>query len=451
VIITHNIGKVRISQILIEQMSTSSRLHSYFNSVGAVSRGFLTVLFICWLLSLVSYSPSGRETPLNLGEMDWIAISKLSIRIMAILLLGVVILRMPRVGHKRFVIWRLMPFVIFSFWTMISSLWSPLKAVSLGHGIEVFMFLMLAALTGMVCVEDRHISTIYFNLSLIMFFFSLLCLTLWYAVPSARVTIDRYISVQRLWGFSQLNFWGHVAGAGLITIAASFLIWKWTWSKIILFPSIFLHGWALFLTQSRTAIFSTLLVLCLLILFFGSREFILKCSLICTIIFSIYLSVDPKIQFYEKFHNRAVTYIMRGQTRYEFQSASGRLEEWKVGIESFMKTPLIGCGYYTMTKSGFANIWGKMKWHNPHNVYLHVLTGTGIIGGLILLWAFFRLLKPMLLNLHYRIEKRKKSIFVLIVISWFFVLGLYELSFLGPVGPVTVLFFVTLGIEAGNL
>jgi O-antigen ligase len=104
-----------------------------------------------------------------------------------------------------------------------------------------------------------------------------------------------------------------------------------------------------------------------------------------------------------------------------------------------------------MSPRGLEDVWGEYRYHLPHNVFLLVFAGTGIIGGILLTWALCRIVWLTWNALHTGGEKRKIGFLVIMLISWYFMLGIFELSFLGPVYPLTLLFFVTVGVGVGKL
>jgi O-antigen ligase len=130
-------------------------------------------------------------------------------------------------------------------------------------------------------------------------------------------------------------------------------------------------------------------------------------------------------------------YVMRGQTREDLSEASGRQELWIRALESFRETPVLGHGYFMLSRSGTMYVWLKNQYQTAHNLYLHVLTGTGIVGVLLFLWACGTAIGKPTLSPQY--------FMTLVLTAWFALVGLFELSILGPMDPSTVLFFVTLG------
>ena len=69
--------------------------------------------------------------------------------VMALLGLGLVKARMTTPARRVFA--RLYCWGMLAAWAILSAVWSPLKVVTLGHALELAMFVALAALAGLVC------------------------------------------------------------------------------------------------------------------------------------------------------------------------------------------------------------------------------------------------------------------------------------------------------------
>ena len=102
-----------------------------------------------------------------------------------------------------------------------------------------------------------------------------------------------------------------------------------------------------------------------------------------------------------------------------------------------------------MTDTGTMYVWGAERWQTAHNTYLHVLTGTGLIGFFLMAWGLIYVLHSVIAYARPPGPRRKVALFVLLLAVWYLALGCFELSFAGPVDPEVVLFFCTLGIAAG--
>ncbi len=414
-----------------------------------VVRGMGAAVLLIWLLCLSSYSPAGRAGPLTLAQLDWIAIMKVAVRALAVLILGVALVRLPRQSAKWHTLWCLMPFGLYAAWAAASTFWSPLKAVSLGHAGDLFVLLLLAAVAGVACTDDGRMSLVLLHLALAMFLVSLLSTVLWQVGLGNR--FGALIAEAQPRGFTHPNLAAQSAGGALLIVLAGHLVWRWPWARKMLLPAILAAAYVLYFAHSRTAIALTLLGIAGCMQVSGHRKLLLTVSVTLTVLIALYLAVDPYGTVLEKTTGSVVGYTMRGQTREQFASASGRAEMWQIGIESFALSPVIGHGNWVMTPTGMAFVWGEYQWETLHNMILHVLAGTGLIGAALFLWAVVRPLNVIRLGLRQTLPDRATAGFAAVVLVWFIVLGLYELSFLGPVSPVSVFYFVTVGLACARL
>lgn len=414
-------------------------------SAGAESAAVWAVVLVVWMLSFASYSPVERAVaPLSLVTLDWVAVAKVATRIVAFVLLGAVYLRMPRTPARQHVMKRIMPFGLFAAWAIISTTWSPLWEVSLGHGAETVVFVMLAAVVGVVCAEDRNLSRILFHLTAATLVLSIVNAGLWAAGLSAG-------DGERASGFLHPNLAAQVAGIGLVVLVSSYLIAGWRWTHWLLAPAAAVQGWVLFAAQSRTANGATFAALLACLLLFAHRRSLLLGVVALAVLVTGYLTFDPETASFGHVQEKVVAYVVRGQSNSQFLTATGRTEMWAVGWQSFKDSLLVGHGNWVMTATGAVPVWGEARWQTSHNLVLHVLTGTGLVGAFLLLWALWR---PGLAAWHELVRgttERKTALFVGVVFAWFLLVGLYELSLLGPVSPATLTFFVVLGMAAGRL
>ncbi len=92
------------------------------------------VLISMWLMMLIIFSAPNRESPTGLGDLDVIAIAKVLARFTSMALLSLGIWRAVwRHPHHRIAVWAMTPLGIYVGLAIISTLWSPLKAQTLGQ------------------------------------------------------------------------------------------------------------------------------------------------------------------------------------------------------------------------------------------------------------------------------------------------------------------------------
>jgi len=242
------------------------------------------------------------------------------------------------------------------------------------------------------------------------------------------------------------------AGIVLIILLVANIRLKWRWAKNLLVPGVGISAVVLYLANSRTATFVTLGVIVLsLILLLNLRQ-LLMLSFFPIALSTILLCVDPVTDLLKPLNRGVQAYFMRGQTEEEFLYATGRPDKWKLAIEGFLDSPIIGQGYDVTSRTGFQYLYGRWQVMNAHNLYLFILCGTGLVGMALFTWGIWRLIAPLFS--YPKGAARDLAVLVFLNLLWFFGIGLFELAFLSSVNPasvvVSVLFGITLGIEASS-
>jgi O-antigen ligase len=396
------------------------------------------LLFVCWVLSLACLNPPGRGLNLDVNVLDPTALAKVVVRSGSLLTLTLLVLRLQARTKGAQVLSRLFPLALAALWAMASTIWSPLKAVSFGHGSELLMMVMLAVAAGYICKEEASLKIVFFHL---------FCIILLLAISLLCVNTKALLGGGRMTQYMQPNTAANIASVGLLILVTCRLLWNWQWTRVLLWPGLLILGLVEFVAHSRSAIISISLVLILICLRLRtSILFIFACGAV-----GLWAAGAPYIASMSKLPASTAHYMMRGQTTQEAMSLSGRTELWNIGIRSFWESPIYGHGYYVMTDTGFMQVWRKKMWQTAHNSYLHILTGVGLIGSVLFLAAFLWVLVPLRRVLLLPIGARRVAFLVFLFVTYYIVLGCFELSFVGAVDPATVTFFMILGISAGQV
>jgi O-antigen ligase len=404
----------------------------------AISSYLSTLLVLCWLLSEVSFSLPGRSAALDVGGLDALAFTKLAIRLLSITVLGMIILRTHTFPRATVVLYRCAPLFLFAAWTVSTCLWSGIKSVSVGHALECVMLALLAIATGIVCRTERDLEITLCNVVLMASVLMLAMLVMNADLIAAGLRPAKYM---------QPNNMGGIAACGLITVLASRQLWGWRWTHKLLWPAGLICGAAIIAAHSRSVLIVTSFAVLPLMWSLGRRNF----PIVVIAVMGLLAAGWPYWQAVSDLPQSVENYLMRGQTVGDAYTVSGRTEVWDIAIQSFLESPLFGHGYYSMTSTGTMYVWGAQRWQTAHNIYLHVLTGTGLMGFCLLAWALCFVLGPLARHLAAGTRVRKVARFVFLLVAWYLALGFFELSFGGPIDPEVVLFFLILGIAAGQI
>ena len=395
-----------------------------------------SLVVACWILSLTCMSPSGREDQLALSSFDSIAMLKVVSRaaVMALLGLGLVKARMTTPTRRVFP--RLYCWGMLAAWAILSAVWSPLKVVTLGHALELAMFVALAALAALVCKDEKQLRVLLFHLTAAA------------ATLAAVVLLSEdslIIGSGRPRNFVHPNTLAAVAGLGLTLLFASRILWGWRWSRWAVAPGSVLFVYALLLAHSRASILVTAAVLSVFF-WFNARHAYLCVGL--TLLAS-FAALQVVAGTGADLWDMTSSYLLRGQSHAEFLTLTGRTELWTIAVASYLEAPLFGHGYFVMSETGKVDVWNRFGFMAAHNAYLHLLLGAGLVGILLLFWGSLGLARCVKRLRGIANGARKGGILATTVIAWCFASGLTDLSFLGPVSSVPAMFFCMLGISSG--
>jgi len=389
-------------------------------------------LLVCWVLSATGMTLPGRSAPLSLSGLDTLAFVKLAARGMSFVILSLLILRHndnPRLGM---VMRRMFPLVLFAAWALVSICWSPAPAVTAGHSFDLVVLLFLSGVAGLLCLDTEDYKRVFFHITLLATVISLFLI----------VANFQMILQGRPRDFMHPNDMAKNAGAGLILFTFSYLLWRWPWTQRMLLPTGVITSFLVYGARSRTA--SILVPLVLMSVCFRLRR--VKTVVALFALFGLFALIMPYSAVIEHVPDSIAAYMARGQSAQDLKEFSGRTEMWSIAWSSFLDSPLFGHGYYVMTSTGFFKVWLAMRFETAHNAFLHVITGLGVIGTSFLLWMLGLSVGPCLGSI--RDTSRGIEFVALTMITWYCAMGMFELSFFGPVDTAVVLFFVLLGIGA---
>jgi len=402
---------------------------------GERSPHLRSFIVVCWLLSEVCLNSPGHPA-FNFGSIDMLAVSKGVARALALAVFCWIVLRTHTQARVMSVLVRCTPLMLFGLWTLATCIWSPIKSISLGHATEAFMLGLLSIATGIVYRSELDLEQILRQMVLIITVLMVILLAL---------NVEEIKAGLRPMNFMQPNNLAGVAAIGLLTLLLSRLLWNWRWTHTLMWPSGLICGAAIFIAQSRSCLIVTSII-ALPVLWAMYKKHLVPFGLVVAGFVAAFLPYSASIS---KAPETVMSYIMRGQSAEDAYTVSGRTEVWDIAFKSFSESPLFGHGYYSMTSTGTMYVWGAERWQTAHNIYLHVLTGTGLMGYALLIWALLYVLQPAWIYVRRTGPERKLAVFILLLVAWYLCLGCFELSFAGPVDPEVVLFFIVLGLSAG--
>lgn len=105
----------------------------------------------------------------------------------------------------------------------------------------------------------------------------------------------------------------------------------------------------------------------------------------------------------------AITYaasLGSSSLRIARESSSGRIDLWVNGLQCWVQNPIIGCGFYQLEQ------YPHLSAH-PHNIFVQVLTETGLIGFGFLVFVGFKIAR----HISWNIKKNNFVIAALMAVS----------------------------------
>lgn len=410
----------------------------------------LPVLFCAWMLMLITFSAPGREGPGGVGGLDLIALMKVGARGLTICLLGWTLLQQWHHPRRALVLWCLFPALLYSLWGLVTVLWSPLRAVSIGQLGSLGAQLLISALIGLYWRGEESTSTILRHLCLGMLTVASLIL-LSYAISPDLSGLNREVSIEGSGGLFHPTSAGATGGLGLLLLFGSRLLWKWQWPRALMAPGLVIFGAVLWLAMSRTALILTLIALMPLILRYVSQAVLGVALITLGIGGALYLCIDPGTGLLDRFLTTGAEYVSRGESSESLTSLTGRTALWEAIWVEHQKSPLLGHGYFVTSSNGLLDVWSGPANRTAHNLLLQVLSSTGLIGLCLFLWAAGRLVLTTGSTLRRIASFSPLPVLMIVVGGWYLGWSQLCISFLGPVQPESIVFFSLLGIAIGQV
>ena len=400
---------------------------------------------VIWSMCLITFTLPGRQS----GGLDIVALAKLAVRGGTLVVFLYVWCSNSDLVAKRRVGWFYFPFLCFLSWAFVSASWSPLKVVSVGQAIGLASLLALSAWVALVCRDSRNIVFATKQLWLALLAFSLLML-LFHAVRPDLSGLSRSNHLRGANGIMHPTYAAATAGLSFVLTLLCPKLLKGFELGSSLLPALVVHGLLLYCANSRTALALTALVSMTSFLWLYSKRVHSLFLMTSAGVACIYLVFDSGFELHKESLQSSTAYITRGQSQQQLSRLSGRVEMWNAVLEQFEKSPLIGHGYFVTSENGRLDVWDGPSNHTAHNLVLQVLVSTGVIGGIVFFVAFWRI-GSAVWRLRWG-DSSAKCTFVLLLLIGLWYLGWCQtcISFIGPVLPESVVFFLLLGLGVGQ-
>ena len=405
----------------------------------AAPRPQAVLLWAASLLMVFTFTLEKEIAPVR--PVDWVAMVKLLIRAGA----GLAALRLIAAAgpRARAAVWPwVLPAGLFVLYAVVSAAWSPLRRVTLFQAGTLGVLLALGAAAA-VHVREMDLSRGLRHLCLTLLF--IVC-----GLLAARVLAPGLGSMERE-GVSLLHATNAAgtASLGLILVVAARALFGWGWARRLWPVAAPVHVLALVIASNRLSVVLTAGAVGLLLFVGLNRAGRCWAALLAAAGGAALLAADPGMDLPGAVAGEAGDFLKRGQTVAEMKDLSGREEMWTKMWGSYLKAPLRGHGYFVTAETGVMEVWYKRGNFTAHNLLLQVLVTTGAVGTLIFLAGFAA--APALAVLRLLRDRRYRRFAGLagLLGGWVFVWGLLNESFMGPLQPESVLYFLFYGLTVG--
>ena len=343
----------------------------------------------------------------------------------------------------------LVPFGVFFVFALISTLWSPLKSVTIAQSGGLASLLLLSVTTGVLARDRNRASLIFRHLNGALLASSFVVLVTYLIDPTIS-GLDRQRIHSGGDGIIHPTAAGATASLGLLLPVLCHFLGKLQWAKATFVPCGILHGSILFLSNSRTAILMALVTIGVVLYWYSTRWQRAKLLGFAGLALFAMVLIDPGFQIAEKTLGASAQYVTRGQSGDQIKAASGRAEMWSAIWQEYNKSMVFGHGYFVTSETGKLDVWNHVHNHTAHNLILQILASTGALGLLVFGMAIARVVLTISGLRSGDVVQRR--IFFILAISgiWYLGWAQFGVSFMGPVRPESIYFFVLLGIGLGQ-
>ena len=249
----------------------------------------------------------------------------------------------------------------------------------------------------------------------------------------------------------------HPTAAGATASIALVLVWLThglrlgglSFTSTLVFSAI--HVSVLLMANSRTAIAIACLTLPLAFLFYASKRGRGWAAAMFSAAIVGLIVIDPGFESVNGVIQSMESFLRRGQSNAQITQLSGRAEMWQAVWDQFLLSPVIGHGYFVSSAEGTLYVWGHFANHTAHNIFLQVLVSNGVIGLCLFLPAMISLLGANLRLFRHDQTSRQIAGIAFFMFVWFAIWSQTCITFIGPLRPECVVFFVLYGLVIGRV
>lgn len=369
-------------------------------------------------------------------------------------------------------VWRppiLFPWICFAAWSTLTIIWSPLKVFSFGQWIGLLALLLLSQSIatrfrpGFHRKASRSASGVRdwrFMLFAMQIILSIYCVMIvaGYCISPEASGLQREVLYAGVAGLVHPTAAGATSALAILTGS---LVWllrltRHRWIVVATMPA---NATLLLLSNSRTSMLMLAVSLLIAVVFLSTRAQKGIGLVTIGVLLLAAMTFSPGSQWLGHQSEKVSGYLMRGQSADDLKHVSGRSEMWSTIWEEYKHSALIGHGYYVTSRTGELYVWGRLDNHDAHNIFLQSLASGGIVGCTLLVWALARLIGSFCKSVVERLACLRTSTEISdddflwcvgLIGLWYVGWSQTCTTFLGPIRPESVVFYVLLGLFAAR-
>ncbi|MCS7470942.1 O-antigen ligase family protein [Stieleria sp. ICT_E10.1] len=406
--------------------------------------------FGVWALPILTFTIPSRLEPSTVASLDALAIVKLLI--LLVVFFGGSAALLARLGDAKTasVLRPLLPFYLYFAWAMLSVLWTPRPAVSIGQAGGLASLLVLASLIALVATRQDRTESLLRMLGQMLLAFSIFVIAVQLLVPDLS-GLNRRMMMGGNSGIVHPTAAGANASIGLLICVLCLFVGKYRWALRAALVGGLVHGTVLFYASSRMALLMAAVTVGLVLFLYADNLVRAATISLFAVLLLVIVLVDPSFGSVLDSKSSTVQYITRGQSARQLTKVSGREEMWTKVWREYSKSKWIGHGYFITSEEGKLEVWSQKSNHTAHNIYLQILVSTGVIGLLLFLAAISNLVVKFSRLFRGDRSMQNLAVTLAVVAIWYLGWSLLCVSFMGPVRSESVVFFALIGIAMGRL
>lgn len=279
---------------------------------------------------------------------------------------------------------------VFFLLCLASTIFSPLKSVTLFKSFEMLVVLLVLSLVYIS--KDRYEASKKYIVALFVFYTLTILGVYFQFVLYGAEGQRQLVGVTPLFGFMLISKYPAMVGNALGylgAIVALFGMYLGTTvnengkKRITLGAIIFSLGAGVtFFSYTRSVML--FLYLAVFIYFIYKKKYIVNVVLVLMVLLPLAL---PQVQ------DKIINHLKRGDSDEAISSMSGRTEMWEAVFDQRMAKIIVGGGYATGSKfMNYESTRSLLRQSNVHNGFLEVVMSIGLLGGLVWLGIMIRLM-----------------------------------------------------------